>query len=543
MVQKKNAVRTYLSFAIMFLVLFSGAFCDKSFAQEPRKITLTVRAGSQLEERTAMVIASQLKKIGINAKVESLDYTAMVARTRRSAISGETWDQGGIDVVFFNLAGMAFEPAGMNRYFHSGSRAAANFWNYFDALVDKNLDGGSIQTEMAKRKEFYAKAAELLQFEMPAVPIYHPKLVYTLRKGWEGIKANQVNQSKATASFFHMTFNGAPAEHLRMATPEDVRTPNALFDWTNPGKTLSSMVMDSLVMLDDSLKPVMPSLAESWEFSDGGKTATFHLRKGVKWHDGQPFTSADVKFSFETRMNKEAGAELGAGFRMIEEILAPDDYTIVLKLRSPYAPLLFEVGLTAIAPAHVFEGVAPKDLAKHPYTTGEKRIPGTGPYKLTSWQKRERIELVANPDYYRGTPTVKKVTLNIIPDKSTAIAAIRSGQIDVLDCMYELTKELDELKGDKDISLYVYEALNVEVMGFNCHHPLFSNRYTRQAFAHAVPKEHIAKNLGQGYLTVANQMLHPDNWGFSETLPAVTFDLKKAEELLRMPGRYLGEPN
>ncbi len=511
-------------------------------AEEVKGITLGVRAGSDLEERAAMVIASKLKELGIKAKVESLDYTALVARTRRSALSGETWDQGGIDIVFFNLAGMAFEPAGMNRYFHSGSRAAANFWNYFDGLLDRILDAASTTFDIAKRKEHYAAAAKELQFEMPVVPLYHPKLVYVLRKGWSGIKANQVNQSKATASFFQMLYNGQPAEHLRMATPEDIRSPNALFDWTNPGKTLSSMVMDSLVMLDDSLRPDMPSLAESWDFADGGKTVTFHLRQGVKWHDGQPFTSRDVKFSFETRMNKEAGAELGAGFRMVEEVQTPDENTVVLKLRHPYAPLLFEVGLTAIAPAHVFEGVAPKDLAQNPYSSGEKLIPGTGAYKLVSWKKGERIELAANPDYFRGKPTVDRVTLNIIPDKSTAIASIQSGQSDVLDCMYELTKELDELKGDKNIDFFVYEALNVEAMGFNCYHPLLANRNVRKAIAHAVPKEHIAKNLGRGYLTVANQLLHPDNWGYDEGLTVIDYNMDKARGLLNLPGSYLGEP-
>jgi peptide/nickel transport system substrate-binding protein len=225
---------------------------------------------------------------------------------------------------------------------------------------------------------------------------------------------------------------------------------------------------------------------------------------------------------------------------MVDEVLAPDEHTIVLKMRERYAPLLFEVGLTAIAPAHVFEGVPAKELAQSPYSSGEKMIPGTGAYKLVSWKKRERIELVANPDYFRGKPTVDKITLIIIPDKSTAIASIRSGQVDVLDVMYSLTKELDELKRDPNIDFFVYEALNVETMNFNNYHPLLANRYVRQAIAHAVPKEHIAKQLGLGNLTVANQLLHPSNWGFSKELPVIPFDMTKARELLYQSEKYLG---
>ncbi len=516
---------------LVFITLFhAGAYAQSSAAP---KLTMVARSGSALEEQTAMAIARQLKELGIDANVASVDYTTMAAKARRSGLSGETWAQGGFDIIFFNLAGMAFEPAGMNRYFHSMSKGAANYWSFVNSQLDRELDMASTLLDIAKRKEHYFKAAQFLQEEMPVVPVFHPKLVYVFRKGWTGIKANQVNQSKATASFFQMKYQGKEARHLRMATPEDIRTPNALFDWTNPGKTLSSMVLDSLVMLDDALQPLMPALAESWTFSDGGKTATFKLRKGVKWHDGKPFTSRDVKFSFETRMNKEAGAELSAGFRMVEQIQALDDYTVVLKMREPYAPLLFEVGMTEIAPAHIFEGVPAKEISKSPYTSGEKLMPGTGPYKLTSWKKRERIELEANSDYFRGKPTVNRITLNIIPDKATAIASIRSGDVDILDCMYDLIKELDEVKVDPSLDFYFYEALNVEVMGLNIKHPYLANRNIRQAIAHAVPKEHIANNLGRGNLTVANQFLHPNSWSYNKQLVPVPFDMNKARELLK----------
>jgi ABC-type transport system substrate-binding protein len=533
--RKRKISITLMVMMVTLIVVFITLFHEEVYAQSSTaaKLTLVARSGSALEEQTAMAIANQLKGIGIDANVASVDYTTMASKARRSGLSGETWDQGGFDIIFFNLAGMAFEPAGMNRYFHSVSKGAANFWSFSNSQVDQGLDMASTLLDIGKRKEQYYKVAQLLQEEMPVIPIFHPKLVYVYRKGWTGMKANQVNQSKATASFYQMKYQGKEARYLRMATPEDVRTPNALFDWTNPGKTVSSMVLDSLVMLDDTLQPLMPALAESWSFSDGGKTATFKLRRGVKWHDGKPFTSRDVKFSFDTRMNKEAGAELGAGFRMVEQIQAPDDYTVVLKLRQPYAPLLFEVGMTEIAPAHIFEGVPPKEISKSPYTSGEKLMPGTGPYKLTSWRKRERIELEANPDYFRGKPTINRITMNIIPDKATAIASIRSGDVDVLDCMYDLIKELDELKGDPNIDFYFYEALNVEVMGLNVKHPYLANHNVRQAIAHAVPKEHIANNLGRGNLTIANQFLHPNSWGYNKQLAPVPFDLNRARELLK----------
>jgi ABC-type transport system substrate-binding protein len=304
--------RSWIRNAAVGLAIVVGGALAAEFASESdaqslsaTKLTIVARTGSALEQQTALAIAPKLKEIGLNVEVVTADYTTMAARARRSALSGETWAQGGFDIIFFNLAGMAFEPAGMNRYFHSVSKSAANFWSLSDPQVDRELDAASTTLEVPRRAEHYAKVARLLRDDMPVVPIFHPRLVYALRAGWTGIKANQVNQSKATASFFQMKYQGKDAKHLRMATPEDIRTPNALFDWTNPGKTLNSMVFDSLVMLDDALQPALPALAQSWNFTEGGKTATFKLRKGVKWHDGKPFTSRDVKFSFETRMNKE----------------------------------------------------------------------------------------------------------------------------------------------------------------------------------------------------------------------------------------------
>jgi ABC-type transport system substrate-binding protein len=497
------------------------------------KLTLAARSGSALEEQTAMAIGNQLKELGLNVNVVSADYTTLLARSRRAATTDETWDQGGYDIVFYNLMGMAFEPAGINRYFHSVSRAAFNVWNIYNTNLDRELDAAATQIDIAKRKEYYAKALQILHDELPAVPIFHPKRTYVLRKGWEGIRANESNMSNAILSFYQMKFRGKEAKYLRMGTPEDIRTPNPLFDWTVSGKTFHDFMFDSLVILDDSLRPLRPSLAESWTFSGDGKTATFKLRRGVQWHDGTPFTSRDVKFSFETRMNKEAGAELATGFRMVEQVLAPDDSTVILKMQQPYAPLLFEVGLTEIVPAHVFAGVPAKEIAKSPYSSGEKLIPGTGPYKLRSWKKREGSEFEANPSYFRGKPTIERISLRIIPEKASAIASIRSGDVDVLDNTYEFIKELDELKPDPSIELFTFEALNVEVMGFNLKHPLLANRYVRQAIAYAVPRDHIVKNLGRGYLTPATQMLHPNSWAYNKQIAPTPFDMNKARELLK----------
>ncbi len=108
-------------------------------------------------------------------------------------------------------------------------------------------------------------------------------------------------------------------------------------------------------------------------------------------------------------MDPATGAEHHSKFLAIDSVETPDDYTVVVRLKELYAPFLFDIGTTAIVPAHVFEGVSHAELADSAYTTGEKMIPGTGPMQIIDWKKGERIILKANPDYFEGAPSVGEI--------------------------------------------------------------------------------------------------------------------------------------
>lgn len=197
--------------------------------------------------------------------------------------------------------------------------------------------------------------------------------------------------------------------------------------------TVTDQIFNGLVGLDDNLNPV-PELAASWQVSADGKTYTFKLQPNVLWHDGQPFSSADVKFTFETALLKFHARTKAALEAVLDGIDAPDAGTVVFRFKQAYGPFLqrLDVVEASIIPKHIYEG---KDLEKDPATA--KPI-GTGPFRFVDYVKGDRVTLERNPSYFKkdagGTqlPYLDKAILRIIPNSTTAVQALEQGEVDYL---------------------------------------------------------------------------------------------------------------
>ena len=236
-----------------------------------------------------------------------------------------------------------------------------------------------------------------------------------------------------TASSLGLTIAGVPLSVL--AQGKAGGTINAIVQPEPPGLMLGILqnaptqmvagnIYEGLVRVTEKLEPV-PALAESWKMSDDGLTYTFKLKKGVKWHDGKPFTSADVVFSVDVFLRK-THARLRGNLGVVDTITAPDANTVVFKLKQPFGPFLglFEVGSMPMVPKHIYEGAT--DFLNHP--ANNKPI-GTGPFKLKEWVKGSYIQLTANEDYHvPGVPSVKDVYFHVIPDAASRAAAFESGE-------------------------------------------------------------------------------------------------------------------
>ena len=299
---------------------------------------------------------------------------------------------------------------------------------------------------------------------------------------------------------------------------------------------VTDQIFSGLVGLDQTLSPV-PELAERWEVADGGRTYTFFLRQGVRWHDGQPFSSADVAFTFEHALLQFHSRTRAALSNVLVGIDTPDAHTVVFRFREPYAPLLqrLDVVEASILPRHVFDGT---DIL----TAAANLQPiGTGPFRFVTYRKGDYVELARNPDYFRpGRPAIERLVFRITPSTTTGVMALERGEIDYLPSVPG--SELPRLR--RDPSLTVVRASGGSGGSFcqdvvipNLSRPALDDRRVRRAMYLALDRQSIVDRVyfGQGTPStgpISRQL----GWAYSADVRSHPHDPDTAERLLDEAG-------
>ena len=265
---------------------------------------------------------------------------------------------------------------------------------------------------------------------------------------------------------------------------------------TTSGNThpVTDQIFNGLVGLDEQLNPV-PELAERWTVEDDGRTYRFHLRPGVRWHDGQPFTSADVKFTFEEALLRYHSRTRAALEGVLDAVETPDQLTAVLRLKRPYSPLLqrLDVVEASMIPKHQFAG---QDLL----TGGPTRHPiGTGPFRFMSYAPGDRVVLEKNPHYFRtGLPRVDRVVFRIFPNPATAVAALEAGEVDFVSSVPGA--DIERLRSVPGVAVVPSTggsggSMCQDVLIPNATRKPFNDVRVRRAFAHAIDRQFIANRV------------------------------------------------
>jgi len=296
--------------------------------------------------------------------------------------------------------------------------------------------------------------------------------------------------------------------------------------------TAAELLYNGLVGLDENLEPV-PELAESWEIQDGGATYTFRLREGVVWHDGTPFTSADVKFTFEEallKLHARTRASLGPALEAIE---TPDPLTVVFRFRQPYAPLLQQLDVTEapILPRHIYQG---SDPAENP---ANLEPVGTGPFAFVSYTPDAEIRLKRNEAYWRpGLPRLDEVVLRVIPETGTQVIELESGGVDWI--WNVPGPDQERLDSDPRIELLQTDrnpggANCIMTMSFNLERPILADVRLRRAIAQAIDRPQFVERVLFGQGRVAEAPISSGiAWAHASGLPMPAFDPAAANELL-----------
>lgn len=293
-------------------------------------------------------------------------------------------------------------------------------------------------------------------------------------------------------------------------------------------------IFDTLLDYADDSMIVQPALAEDWKISDDGLKYTFHLRKGVKFHDGTDFNAEAVKFNFD-RWKDPANSPVGlfeyytSQFgEVIKEVVAVDANTVEFHLNRTQGPFLQNIAMSSFGIA------SPAAIEKYGETFGQNPV-GTGPFIFKEWKANDSITLVKNPDYWMtGYPKLDKVVFRSIPDNSARFNALRAGDIDLMDNL--APSDVNSVKGDSSLQLYMRPSFNVAYLGFNTEKAPLDNPKVRVAIAHAINKQGLVDTIFDGRAVPAKNPMPPSLWGYNDQIQDYQFNLDKAKELLTEAG-------
>ncbi|HHY95623.1 MAG TPA: ABC transporter substrate-binding protein [Firmicutes bacterium] len=316
---------------------------------------------------------------------------------------------------------------------------------------------------------------------------------------------------------------GTPQQELKVGLDIDAGTADPRLARDTSARRVVDVVFNGLVWLDTELKP-QPALATSWQQVDP-TTWEFTLRDGVKFHDGSEFTAEDVKYTYDTILDPDFKAPYRSLYAPIKEVQVVDAHHVRFLLNQPYAPLL----------SYLDMGIVSKKAAEAAGAAFSSQPVGTGPFKLVKWDKNQKIEFEAFPDYWGGAPALKKLTYLIIPDNTVRAAALEAGDVDLIHSPLS-PQDLPRLQNNSKLTVKKTNALGFTYVSFNCADPVLKDVRVRQALAHLIDKKAISSSIYQGMDTPGKSPLVPAMWAYSDDIKDPQYDPAQAKTLLEEAG-------
>ena len=344
-------------------------------------------------------------------------------------------------------------------------------------------------------------------------------LVFTLCFGFAGCGGGPVEND---AKFF------------RIGTSADIDSLNPMVSYMQMGFEIFMLVYDPLVRYDENYDPT-PSLAESWSVSDDQLTWTFKLREDVLWHDGEPFTSADVKYTYDLILESGLGYMYGSYMTGITEIECPDDATVIMSTDSPKANMLMNT--TPILPKHIWEAIPVEEIE----TYVNEEMVGTGPFRFDS-SADGVLKLVKNDSYFEETAKVDSYVFVSYDNGNTLTQALMLGELDGAISLNSAQKT--QLEEDGNITVIAASVPGFTQIGVNCWddpasegHPALKDKTVRQAIDCAIDKQKIIDMAYGGIGEVGTTLINKgDFFHYEPAEEARGYDVEKGNFLLDAAG-------
>jgi len=290
---------------------------------------------------------------------------------------------------------------------------------------------------------------------------------------------------------------------------------------------IGMLLFDSLVHRDEHFN-LQPWLAEKWEIPDP-KTYIFHLRPGVRFHNGQPLTARDVKWTFDSLLNSTVISARASSYKLVERVDAPDDHTVIFHLKDPFSTLLWNLSDGAM-------GIVPYGSGKD----FNQKLIGSGPFKFVSAVPDSEVVIARNDDYWAEHAHVPRVRFAVVPDSTTRALELRKGSADIA---------INAMSGDvvlalsRDPNLQIIKAPGTiyAYLAFNLRDSLLKDARVRQAIASAIDRDAIIKYLWHDMAAPAAGVLPREHWAYTDDVAHYAHDPARARALLDAAG-YRADP-
>lgn len=285
---------------------------------------------------------------------------------------------------------------------------------------------------------------------------------------------------------------------------------------------IDELLFDALLTRDEHLNAA-PGLAERWETPDP-LTYVFHLHRGVTFHDGRPLTSRDVKWTFDSLLEGKVRSTKKAVYRFVDRIEAPDDSTVIFRLKEPFATLLWNISEGAI-------GIVPygslDEITQHPV--------GSGPFQFVSAEQDKEVVLKRNDAYWGTKAKIARIRFSVVPDTTTRALELRKGSADA--AINALTSDM-VLTLEHDSRLVIQRAPGtiLSYMAFNMRDPYLSDVRVRQAIAYAIDRKPLIEYIWRGFAQPAASVLPPQSWAYDSQVRTYANDPVKASQILDAAG-------
>ncbi len=293
--------------------------------------------------------------------------------------------------------------------------------------------------------------------------------------------------------------------------------------------TIVGQVFNGLVKYDANIE-LTGDLAERWEVSEDGLEITFHLRKNVRWHDGYPFTSEDVLFTYQKLIDPKVPTPYSGDFERVKDVEIVDSHTVKVTYKEPFSPGLASWGM-AVMPKHLLEN---EDLTNTPFS----RNPiGTGPYRFKEWKTAQYVELEVNPDYFEGRPYIDGYLDRVIPDQSTLFLELRVEGVDSLNLTpLQYQRQTGSPFFKETYQRFRYPSFSYAYIGYNLADPRFKDLRVRKALTMGLNRQAIIDGILFGLGRESTGPFVPTSWAYNPKVSPLPYDPDEAKRLLAEAG-------